>query len=691
MSRRRALVLLLWLCACAAPVAREGRRVPRGWTLDSSKQDIAAVNVREQKAFGEGKTIKVDNYSSESLTTAATLSPNDGKEQLRALVAAYNKLKCKDTALEAALNEYQDWHCLATRRIVEKLEVHVSTSIGAMRAAEHWPLFRVKLGTSGQNDFGKVPAVDGGTIVFRTTFALDEAEPTHGYNMQEVVKQITFELTNAAAFTALKERFGREFCADGSWFSGCGAGQSKTQQRSYYIATNTVIIDRVEVYLYFVDDERPYKVFASDTSSAKPLARLDQINQHYSIANFKNNPHWLLHYHSRRCKSWGDKNHDGSDFGKYVWDNYIAKENPNTIDVYTQLTCAGTSHMPVYVDPEIPAIDNISKDDAVAAWVEENASSFKPSANRREPECQIRTAKVIVQEAEDQNKCGVTEEQELQVPSDLDSWTAERLKSKAVDMQKANNELEISAEGKITDLNAITGNGCFYEQPLLAGIQVEITGQRLVNVGGRLMTRKRAEECIFKRGSQLGEPRDNPLYINLGLHELSYPIIIADSGEVENGKFSYTGEGKLHIGEGYTEKFALRDVLFLHLARQQNSSVFVKERVIETTDRDGFLSNTSGVDLLSTSVEYGVVAVHSIELIFNGSTIYKVGSPYTDSQWAGLNDDRGRCDFSTSDVLESLFILTDSNSAWSDYGLRSNAAWVKWRDEVDHCAVKETE
>ena len=704
MVSTRWLVLFL-LCTCAAPISTRNRRVPRGWTLDSSKQDIRAVNIQEQKAFGEGKIIAADNYSSESLTTEASLSPNEGKESFGYLVDEYNKLKCKAMGLEDALNDAQDWHCLAKRRVVEKLEVHVATSIGAMRSDKPWPLFSVNLGSPNPDKkvvgLGEVPAVDGGTIIFRKNFAIDEKDKTHGPSMEDVVKQITFKLdASEARYIELKNYFGREYCTERHlWGRGWCKEEKTTSQQSYLVPTNTISIDSVEIYLYFVDDERPYKVFASDTSMSKPLAYLDKIMPEYQVANFKNNPHWLMHYYSKKCETWGDAKHDGSKFGKYVWENYIAKKDATTPINYNNLECAGASHVPVYVEPEIPDIE-IDKGtgldfDNVVKWQEKQADSFKPPANRSKPECQPRTAKIIVKEADEQNKCGGEREdsKKLIVPSDIDSWTAERLTQRVRDMQKENGNLVASIAGFTTDLNKITGSGHFYETELLNGIQVKITGQQLVNVGGQLMTRQRASKCIFTESGNLGKPRDNPVYINLGLNAPSYPIIPQFSGVGEHGRYPIVLPDPKQlplIPDVYTENFALRDIRFLQLSKKADNSFFATRAVATTRVDNLFGSDTMTHNKTSIDVEYGIVAIHSIELIFDAETIYELGTAYQTKQWDAVPLKTNECN-ENSDVLAPLFVLTSRNSAWTDYGLRSNPAWVKFRDEVDHGAGEDTE
>ena len=704
MVSTRWLVLFL-LCTCAAPISTRNRRVPRGWTLDSSKQDIRAVNIQEQKAFGEGKIIAADNYSSESLTTEASLSPNEGKASFGYLVDEYNKLKCKAMALEDALNDAQDWHCLAKRRVVEKLEVHVATSVGAMRSDKHWPLFSVNLGSPDPDKdekvvgLGEVPAVDGGTIIFRKNFEIEEDDKTRGHSMEEVVRQITFKLdASEARYIELKNYFGREYCTERKWWGRCKE-EKTTSQQSYLVPTNTISIDSVEIYLYFVDDERPYKVFASDTSMAEPLVYLDKIMPVYSIANFKNNPHWLMHYNSRSCETWGDAKHDGSKFGKYVWENYIAKKDATTPINYNNLECAGASHVPVYVEPEIPEIkinknQGLTSED-IAAWQEKQADSFKPPANRSKPECQPRTAKIIVKEAEEQNQCGGEREdsKKLIVPSDIDSWTAERLTQRVSDMQKENGNLVASIAGLTTDLNKITGSGHFYETELINGVQVKITGQQLVNVGGQLMTRERASKCIFSGNSDLGEPRDNPVYINLGLNAPSYPIIPQFSGDERQGKFPIVLPDPKQlplIPDVYTENFALRDIRFLQLSKKADNSFFATRAVATTRVDNLFGSDTMTHKETSIDVEYGIVAIHSIELIFDAKIIYELGTAYNDQKWTAVLPKTNKCD-ENSDVLSPLFVLTSRNSAWTDYGLRSNPAWVKFRDEIDHGAEEDTE
>ena len=292
-----------------------------------------------------------------------------------------------------------------------------------------------------------------------------------------------------------------------------------------------------------------------------------------------------MHFYSKSCEAWGDGKHDGSDFGKYVWKNYIAKKSKTPI----QVECAGASHVPIYVEPEIPDIPIANKafglsDGEINTWVVAQANSFKPPADNSEAKCQVRTAKVIEQEVEEQKKCG-TEHKELLVPDDLDSWTAERLSNGVREMERRNNELEFSITGKITDLNKITGSGCFYEKKLLTGIQVKITGQELVRVSGELMTRKRANTCIFKEDNAgLGTPPANPIYINVGLNALSYPIIPTAIGEEQNGRHPLTTASMQNvrtIDKAYTQNFALRDLRFINLSKKPHID-FMQKRTIES-------------------------------------------------------------------------------------------------------------
>ena len=108
------LTVLILLCACAAPILhRDTRRTPRGWTIDTSNQDLRAANIREEKAFGEGKIIEADDLSGESLTREAKLVSGDSKEQLSQLIKDFNKLLCVNNALEQAILDAEDRRCFA--------------------------------------------------------------------------------------------------------------------------------------------------------------------------------------------------------------------------------------------------------------------------------------------------------------------------------------------------------------------------------------------------------------------------------------------------------------------------------------------------------------------------------------------------------------------------------------------------
>ena len=685
------VTLVLLLCTCAAPIARQdGRRVPRGWTLDASKQELAAVNIREQQAFGEGKIIRADDFDADSLTNEAPLTQTAGKAQLKSLIKTYNQLLCINTALEETVKEHQAKRCFATDRDIKELQVHVATSVSALRKEGQWPEFKVALGGKDAGVFAWAHALDGGTVMFRKMFPVkQEGKDIQGYNMKEAIREITLELRTDERinehgyindYVLFKDSFGSEFCVEERWRWLGGCRKETTMQEQVIIETNRLHIDRVEIYLYFADDDRPYKVYASRPSAQEPLVILDNIAQQYSVAGFKNNPHWLLHFYSSRCEAW-QEDHDGTKFGEYIWDNYI-KQDADPIDIYqTPLHCAGAATVPVYDEPVIPEIKDT---DELDGWLAANADNFKPHDNNNQSECQPRTAAIIKQEALDQGKCGKNPETPLAEPLDLDTWSAARLSQAVIDQENSNNPLEISNEKFATDLDKITGSGCFYAQPLPGGIQVKITGQRLVNVGGKLMTRQRANTCIFTEIGGIGMPSNkNNVYINLGLNATSYPIIVNNSGKEADGRFSFEGDEAVVIKEAYTKNFALRDIQFVHLEKTARAE-FLSYKSVSTVTHKQFLpwQDERSVGAVSRLVEQGIVAISSIALKFDGNVIYQRGSS------PPVEDSDTNIDCYKNDVLDALFVLNNSNNVWVDYNMHGNDAWVAYRDEQDHCATE---
>lgn len=705
------IVLLALICACAVPIDNRGQRVPRGWTLDTSKQEIGAINVREQKAFGESKIIRADDFSAESLTTEATLSPADSKEQLKHLIEKYNKLLCANNALKETKLKFEDERCFRTLRAVEQLEVHVSTSVSALRNESKWPEFTVELGGMDEGFYrGEEPiyahALDGGTVVFRKMFPIEKVgdKIEDYYNMVELISEIKLILkttendsdeTNDETskyvpindYVVVEESFGPEICIERKWIElklNCIDSSKKQQQTDYTIETNRLHIDRVEIYLYFANDDRPYKVFASHSSAQEPLAILDNIVRDYSIVGFENNPHWLLHYHSAKCDAWqGD--HDGSEFGDYIWDYIDNPKKQALIDIYSSpLRCTGTITVPIYAEPEIPKL-NGNDDDAIEAWLKDNKASFKPHANNNKSECQPRTAAVIKKEAMEQNKCGKEPAKPMPVFKDLDTWSAARLSNAVRKTQDAirdgNEGLEPSNETYITEINRLTGSGCFYEKQLLGGIEFAIAGQMLLNVNGMLMTRHMAEEKIFNdKPLELPDIIDkNHVYINLGFNAQSYPVNVSIN--------SRTGESHVKeiINEDYTRNFALRDIGFVHLEKTAHEDFF-SYATISKVIHDKFWSPWGGwredkaVPTASATIEQGIIAIHGIELKFNDDVIYSLGS-VSDSTSAGTANENG--------VFPAKFMLTSSNNVWIDYNLRGNEAWTKYRDKTDHCTGEE--
>lgn len=688
------LILLVLICACAAPVSRrDDRRVPRGWTIDTSKQDPSAIKIIEQKAFGEGKVVLTDNFSADNLTTEATLSSTDGKKQIKHLIEEYNKLLCINKELEDAIKELEDKRCFRTSRAVERLEVHVSTSIGALRKEAEWPEFKVDIGTQ---NFHYTPALDGGTVIFRKKFKLEKKDGKiqDYYNMEELLDGITLVLNNNEKgqneyindYVEFEESFGGKFCVKRDWWTfQVVCKKEETMKTSVSIETNRLHIDRVEIYLYFADDDRPYKIFASNSSTQNPLTILGNVVRSYTVKGFKNNPHWLLHYHSAKCDAW-QEDHDDSVFGKYIWDNYIKKNNLGSINIYASpLHCAGTSTVPAYVEPAIPEIGSPNDDDYIEKWLSDNADKFKPHVNNSKAECQPRTAAVIREEAIEQKKCGKEPEQPLEVPENLDTWKSEPINKKVTYLKGENNNLKISNEGLSAGIDTETGSSCFYKKPLLGGIGVKITGQMLVNVGGKLMTRGRANECFFGDVENLkgGAVDDNQVYINLGLNKQSYPIIALNSGIGQDDRFNID-EGR--ILETYTKNFAMRDISFVHLEKTVSEKFFTYENMNSLT-YDKIFGDTT-VDGVSVAVEQGIVAIHHIELSFNDNVIYSFGSP-PEPREADEGTDTGiNCE--ENDINKYLkIVLTNSNNVWVDYNVQGNEKWTDYRDKEDYSCVEE--
>ena len=680
------ITLLLLLCTCAAPVSRrEERRVPRGWTLDTSKQDLAAVNIREQKAFGEGKIIHADDFGAESLTTEATLSSTDGKAQLRHLIEERNKLVCINKALEDAVKEHEDRSCFATLRDIQMLEVHVETSISALRKEDKWPQFKVLLGGKDSEEFAWAHALDRGTVVFRKRFTVkQDGKDMLSYNMKEAIREITFELNTVDRinngyvndYVTFKDSFGSSICLErhlwGNWGT-CKRGRETQLKNDINIETNRLHIDRVEIYISFADDDRAYKVFASRSSAQEPLVILDNIVRQYSIAGFDNNPYWLLHYHSARCEPW-QEDHDGSEFGEHIFNEYIKKKNNSSINIYdTPLHCTGVFTVPVYDTPDIPDLDI----NDIKEWLNNNEASFKPHANNDEAECQPRTAAIVIKEASEQNKCGKEPGPPLEIPTDLDTWSAARLSRKVTDRNSKNNTIENSNVKHVTNLNKITGSGCFYEKQLLGGMAVSITGQVLVNAGGKLMTRAKANACI----GGVGEPSDdNNVYINLGLNKLSYPLITNNSGTGNDARIKLEAV----IDAAYTENFALRDIKFVHFEKTA-SAAFSSYQVVSTVKQvnKGVDKVMDGVSIL---VEQGIIAISSITISFDGAVLYQRGSSPSSAEEEGETEE---IDCNKNDVLGAEFVLSSSNNVWVDYNVHGNEKWEEYRDEKDHCVAEE--
>ena len=435
------LPVLLLFAACAAPSRYSERRVPRGWTIDATKQDLRAVNVREQKAFGEGKIIRTDNFSAEKLTQEASLSSASGPDRLKMLIDDHNKLRCINSALEDAIEAAEDRRCFARVRTPSMLEVHVATAIGALRDARHWPQFTVEIGGEDNKEFPSAYVLDGGTVVFRKIFAAP-----HYFNMEELIKKIELILTTEPSdklkntgyingYLEFEEGFGKYFCAEDSLW-GLDCKRHDQLKEKVMIEKNRVLINKIEIYLRYKNDDRLYKIFSSRNRNNNPLTILDNSVRNYLVNNFKNNPHWVLHNYSARCEPWGDANHDGSDFGEYIWGNYIAKNSPAAVDVRRALNCP--SGVPIYVVPSIPAEDV----EDVSAWLSEQ--EFVLAAE--DASCQVRTAETIKGEELKKfakgSKCTDASVELLAQPADIDTWDATRIREAVQNMGRENSTLK---------------------------------------------------------------------------------------------------------------------------------------------------------------------------------------------------------------------------------------------------------
>ena len=687
------LLSLLLLCACAAPtISRDERRTPRGWTIDTSNQDLRAVNIREEKAFGEGKTIEADNFSAESLTTEATLVSGDSKEQFQQLIEDFNQLLCVNNALEQSILEIEDSRCFARVRTPQELEVHVSTAISALRDGSKWPKFTVEIGGEDTATFKEAYAPDSGTVVFRKKLAAND-EGKRIYNMAQLVKQITLKLTTDEDektglrnhYLDFEEAFGDDTClARHLWGVGtCKKGYKANLKDRVIIEYNKLIITRVEIYLRFADDKNLYKIFSSRSSRDKPLTVLDNSHQVYMVTGFYNNPHWLLHYYSSKCNAWDNPNHDGTEFGKYIWSNYIKKDG-GEVDIFASpLQCSGSSAVPVSIHPA--ELDSNSVD--VEAWLEKHKNEFKPYANNSNADCQPRTAIVIKDEALQEKKCGKDSKQPQPQPADLDKWSEERLENGVKYMLDVNKEYNRSNESFITRHNKETGSGCFYKKPLLEGIQVKIHGQELVSVSGKLMTRREAQECIFDQTNiSIAPPANNTIYINLGLNAQSYPLTHTIDNN-QDGTFRFELDDLL-VKSPYTEKFAMRDLSYVYLAKP-SSLDFFSNKVISKLEQESWGWKADKViDGVTVPVEVGIFAIRSIAISVSGNVIYEAG---VDLPAKGETDTAELCENEGKAVIDDiLFILSNRNNSWQDYNLRGNKAWTTYRDDNDHCA-EETE
>ena len=213
-------------------------------------------------------------------------------------------------------------------RAPKVVEVHVSTAVGALRDVNRWPKFSVEIGGEDSTELGVAYAPDGGTVVFRKILAANK-DGKRVYNMEQLVKQITLSLQTDQNkethlfndYESIEEAFGDDTCLSRhlKWDLGtCKKGKKVNLTERVTIEKNKLIITRVEIYLHFEGDKNRYKIFSSRN---EPVTILDNSNFTHAIG-FKNNPYWLLHFYSSNCNTWDNPNHDGTEFGEYMWNNY---------------------------------------------------------------------------------------------------------------------------------------------------------------------------------------------------------------------------------------------------------------------------------------------------------------------------------------------------------------------------------
>ena len=671
-------VLIIILASCS-PNTGDGIRTPENWTLDKNSmyRDLSdgLLSKYEKHAFEviqeEYLNANADGIEEEVVEAA------DNIEAIVDMIERYHENIAINKKLWQAIIDYEDSTCFK-RRGLERLEVHLRARIGFQRKANASP--KVKL-----EEFISLPdgvyhptatIIDGGTTVFVYNFKKPHVTTI------DSIENITLFKESLPEYYESKFKYGRGYCTKRAlWGTLWCTKKDAVQHDTYHHEGDTIVVDGIDIYAKYPNDKRKYLVYSSlPTEQHQPLAVLSGVTPRYSVPSFRNNPHWVMHFFSSKCDGWGTADHDDSDFGREIWNDYASKGKPIGSNVLRKkFSCKDRSLTGIGIPP--PDVINTydENSDKLPDNVWHDDSSTELEANT-EHTCQPIAVEQLMKQA---RKEVDTEMIDFDTSAE---WAPEVLQEKRDILEGELDNLSNSSTGLQADYNKHHRMGCFYDRELPDGIKIKITGQVLNSIGGALFSEKEAKKELDINA--LPDVEDMPqLFIGFGYSEdLAYIGDVSPADGNDNGIYAITGQA----APGFTKNFTMRDMTYVHLARNF-SEKFFQTLEGEIRFRNDFWGKGQDVKTENIKIEQNILSVTSIELSIGEEgnpsnpkqVIYKLKSIDLDESNQPVD-----AEYNKYGVLPSLFVLNNTSSAWTDFGLKGNSTWDEYRRENNLCDSK---
>ncbi|MDE3269887.1 MAG: hypothetical protein OYH77_06350 [Pseudomonadota bacterium] len=666
---RVALTIVLLSCS---PSTEDSVRVPENWTLDKNAMHTdlrdGLLSESEKHAF-ELIAAEYRNSDADGIEEGV-VAPADNLEAIAEILDSYHEAIAINKTLWQALLDYEDSTCFQRRKL-KRLEVHLRARAGFQRQAQDFPEVELKLGLANQKD-QTAEIIDGGA----TVYASDFAEPR--LNSMGDIAQITFKRLNASTYDEVDYPYGQGYCTERAlWGTGwCKKDHTVYDEDTYYIEGQTVIIDGVDIYAQYPNDSRKYLIYSS-LPAENPLATLSGITPIYSVPSFRNNPHWVLHYHSANCDGWSNANHDGSDFGREIWDKYASKGKPIGSNAERKIIACkdkritGITVMP----PElVETVDELADKLPANVW-DKSLPELRTDSRHT---CDPIDVNDLIKEAKEKVDTLVLDADRLKFDFSAD-YEPEVLQEKRTYLAQQLDTF-ISNSSAIDNYNANFQIGCFYDRELVDGINVEVDGQVLVGIAGRFYSEKEARGQVSDNLDDTSKIDTSQLFIGFG-----YADALAYLGDVEgegddvkdDGTFTQT----FTVDPKFTKNFSLRDLTYVHLARNFADNFF-QTLTSQTIFRDDFWGQGKDININNLQIERRVLSIRRLQL-----SIGKEGDSNNPKQVIYKQQAAGD-EPNDYGVLPSLFILTNTSSAFTDFGLKGNKRWREYRLKNNLCSSK---